>query len=138
MTLALPIFLGLYIYVYTYIHTYIHIYTYRHIHMHACIHTYIYILYMEVISLWQRLLQGNEPHDYGIYIEVELGSSTPFTQLFTEVILPAMRIATTYSWEPRDLEPMLHFLEIWEKLLHTLVLHNILDHILMPKLTTTI
>ena len=31
----------------------------------------------EVMSLWQRFLQGNEPHDYGIYTKAELASSTP-------------------------------------------------------------
>ena len=42
---------------------------------------------LEVISFWQRILKGNDPHDYDIYIEAELGSSSPHTQLFTEVIL---------------------------------------------------
>ena len=72
---------------------------------------------LEVISLWKRLLQGNEPHDYGIYIEAKLASSTPYTPLFNEVFLPAVRITTTNSWKPRDPKPMLCFLEIWEKLL---------------------
>ena len=93
---------------------------------------------LEVMSLWQKILQGNEPHDYGIYTEAELASSTPYTQLFIEVILLAVRIATINSWESRDPEPMLHFLETWEKLLPALVLHNILDHIVMPKLIATV
>ncbi|GLJ45206.1 hypothetical protein SUGI_0951530 [Cryptomeria japonica] len=93
---------------------------------------------LEVMSLWQRLLQGDEPRDYGIYTETELASSTPYTQLFTEVILPAVRIAATNSWEPRDPEPMLRFLETWEKLLPASVLYNILDHIVMPKLTAAV
>ena len=63
------------------------------------------------MSLWQRLMQGNEPHDFGIYTEAELSSSTPYTQLFIEVNLIVLRIATTNSWKPRDPEPMLHFLK---------------------------
>lgn len=39
------------------------------------------------MSLWQRLLQGNETRKYDIYIEAELASSTSFTQLFTKFIL---------------------------------------------------
>lgn len=93
---------------------------------------------LEVISLWQRLLQGNEPHDYGIYKEAKVASSTPYTQLFTEVILPIVRIAATNYWEQRDPEPMLHFLETWDKLLPASVLHNILDHIVMPKLIAAV
>uniref|UniRef100_A0A0D6QRZ5 G-patch domain-containing protein n=1 Tax=Araucaria cunninghamii TaxID=56994 RepID=A0A0D6QRZ5_ARACU len=93
---------------------------------------------LEVMTLWQRLLQGDEPRDYGIYTEAELGTSTPYTQLFTEIIFPAVRIAATNSWEPRDPEPMLRFLETWEKLLPVSVLHNILENIVMPKLTAAV
>ena len=81
---------------------------------------------------------GNDPHDYGIYTEVELSSSTPFTQLFIEVILLVVRIDATHSWEPRDPKNMLHFMETWEKLLLASLFHNILDHIVMPKLTAVV
>ena len=57
---------------------------------------------LKVKKFWQRLFKGNEPHDDGIYIEAELSSSTPFTQLFTEVIIPEVRIA-------HHPEAMLHF-----------------------------
>ena len=46
-----------------------------------------YLHGLEVMSLCQRLLQGNEHHDYDIYTQVELSSSTPYTQIFIEVIL---------------------------------------------------
>ena len=58
---------------------------------------------LEVMSLWQRLLQGNASHDYGNYIEVELSSSIPFTQIFIEVILPIVRINATI---PRSRETL--------------------------------
>ena len=109
-------------YIHTYINAYIYTYIYTYIHLHP-LHG------LEVMSLWQRLLQGNEPHYYGIYTKEELSSSTPYTQLFTEVILLVVRIVATNSWETRDPKPMLHFLETWGKLLLALVLHNILDHI---------
>ena len=53
---------------------------------------------LEVISFWQRLMQGNEPRDFGIYIEEKLASSNPYTQLFIEVNLIVLRIAATNSW----------------------------------------
>ena len=93
---------------------------------------------LEVMSLWQRLLQGNEPHDYDIYIEAKLFSSTPFTQLFNKVIILYVGIANTNSWEPKDPKPMLHVLETWKNLLLDLVHLKFLDHIVMHKLKTTI
>ncbi len=52
---------------------------------------------LEVMSLWQRILQGNDPCDYDIYAKVELSSSTPLTQLFIEVILLVVRISAMNS-----------------------------------------
>ena len=54
---------------------------------------------LEVMSLWKRLLEGNEPHDYRIYTKEELASSTPYTQLFIEVILQVLTYAILSPWK---------------------------------------
>ena len=58
---------------------------------------------LEVMSLWQRVMQWNEPRDFGIYTEEKISSSTPYTQLFIEVNPVVLRIAATNSSEQRTL-----------------------------------
>ena len=54
---------------------------------------------LEVMPLWKRLLQENKPYNYGIYAKVELASSTPYTQLFSEVILQFLAYAILSPWK---------------------------------------
>ncbi|XP_047048003.1 septin and tuftelin-interacting protein 1 homolog 1 [Lolium rigidum] len=89
---------------------------------------------LEVMSSWKDLLQGDQPYDFSDATE----SMAPYAQLVSEVILPAVRISGTNSWEARDPEPMLRFLESWERLLPPIVLHSILEHVIMPKLTAAV
>ncbi|MFS8013941.1 putative septin and tuftelin interacting protein [Helianthus anomalus] len=82
--------------------------------------------HLNVVSVWKDLLQGDEIFD------------SPYTQLFMEVVFPALRISSTNTWQARDPEPLLKFLDSWEKLMPHQALQTILDNIVMPKLSAAV
>ncbi|WOK99533.1 hypothetical protein Cni_G08245 [Canna indica] len=89
---------------------------------------------MSLMSSWRDLLQEEQPYDFS---EGPLAAS-PYAQLISEVVLPAVRISGTNTWQARDPEPMLRFLETWERLLPPIVLQSILENVVMPKLTAAV
>ncbi|XP_024404039.1 septin and tuftelin-interacting protein 1 homolog 1 [Physcomitrium patens] len=90
---------------------------------------------IEAMAAWQELLQGNEAHDHAIFQDVD---NSPYIQLVLEVVFPHIRLATTNSWQPRDPEPLLRFLEAWDKVLPGGVKQNLLEGLVMPKLTAAV
>ncbi|XP_078436550.1 GC-rich sequence DNA-binding factor-like protein with Tuftelin interacting domain-containing protein [Wolffia australiana] len=89
---------------------------------------------LKLMASVKGLLEGDQPYDYSD----DASSSSPYTRLVGEVILPAARIAGTNSWRARDPEPMLRFLETWEQLLPPPIMASILDHVVMPKLASAV
>ncbi|GJZ77623.1 septin and tuftelin-interacting protein 1 homolog 1 [Tanacetum coccineum] len=81
--------------------------------------------HVDVISVWKDLLQGDE-------------IDSPYAKLFVEAVFRAAERSSANSWQATNPEPLLHFLDIWERLMPHAALQKILDQIVMPKLLAAV
>ncbi|RAL43048.1 hypothetical protein DM860_009830 [Cuscuta australis] len=86
---------------------------------------------LEAVSPWKGLLCLEEDQSSCFSDTV---APSPYTELFMEVILPAVSKSAASSWKTSDPDLMLFFLDSWEKLLPPPVLCTILENIVLPKL----
>nr|POF02795.1 septin and tuftelin-interacting protein 1 like 1 [Quercus suber] len=80
---------------------------------------------LEVVSLWKDLLESDQEF-----------TASPYSQLISQVVSPAVRVSVINTWQARDPEPMLRFLDFWENLLPPSFLSY--DNIVMPKLSSAV
>ncbi|CAB4309774.1 unnamed protein product [Prunus armeniaca] len=64
---------------------------------------------LNVVSSWKHLLHGEGEREQ--YLDIFDNTMSPYTQLVSEVVVPAVRIAGVNTWQAKDPEPMLRFLE---------------------------
>lgn len=63
---------------------------------------------------------------------------TPFESLLWHVWLPRVRTCINNDWSPEDPVPVVKLYEMWSPLLPPFVRDNILDQLILPKLTNTV
>lgn len=61
----------------------------------------------------------------------------PYSVLIWSGVMPSVRAATN-NWNPRNYEPMASFLDAWATLLPSHILDNILEQLLLPRLTQSV
>eukprot|EP01116_Phalansterium_solitarium_P024058 TRINITY_DN8696_c0_g1_i1.p1 TRINITY_DN8696_c0_g1~~TRINITY_DN8696_c0_g1_i1.p1 ORF type:complete len:795 (+),score=358.05 TRINITY_DN8696_c0_g1_i1:102-2486(+) len=80
-------------------------------------------------------------------IETEMDDDTPvfrekgeetdvYSRLVLDVLMPKVRSCVVNDWNPYAPEGLLKFLETWRPVLPSAIFEHILDHLIMPKLTT--
>ncbi|KAL9672242.1 hypothetical protein QQ045_028492 [Rhodiola kirilowii] len=88
---------------------------------------------LELISVWKEILQSQR--EYNLESE-DLLSLYP--QLILGVVVPALRISVISKWDASYPDPMIGFLEMWEKLIPPSVWQTILDEIVFPKIAAAV
>lgn len=84
------------------------------------------------ISSWRPLLESSEQAN-AVYTDMSTRQMDPFSTLLSMTVVPGLARAITNSWEPRDPEPMLLWLDTWRDALPTDIQIIVLDTLVFPK-----
>eukprot|EP00026_Physarum_polycephalum_P001790 Phypoly_transcript_01793.p1 GENE.Phypoly_transcript_01793~~Phypoly_transcript_01793.p1 ORF type:complete len:830 (+),score=216.17 Phypoly_transcript_01793:123-2612(+) len=97
----------------------------------------------DVFGTWREILEEDTPTDYSDdqdydingYVRRDHGETTPYMQLVMDVFMAKLRSWMSNSWNVRNYEPVIQIIASWGIVLPPAVLDNILDQLVMPKLT---
>ena len=87
---------------------------------------------VENIHAWRSLLESAEQAN-AHYFDVANSSSDPYSTLLLMTVVPKLQSAVTNLWDPQTPEPMLKWLEHWQRNLPPSVEFLILDTLVFPK-----
>ena len=87
---------------------------------------------VENIHAWRSLLESAEQAN-AHYFDIANSSSDPYSTLLLMTVVPKLQSAVTNLWDPQTPEPMLKWLEHWQRNLPPSVEFLILDTLVFPK-----
>eukprot|EP01119_Soliformovum_irregulare_P005394 TRINITY_DN1715_c0_g1_i2.p1 TRINITY_DN1715_c0_g1~~TRINITY_DN1715_c0_g1_i2.p1 ORF type:complete len:734 (-),score=297.74 TRINITY_DN1715_c0_g1_i2:29-2230(-) len=88
--------------------------------------------------VWKQLTSGESEIIDADTFQVENTEPDVYTQLICDLILPKFRTCITGEWEIRNPENCLKLIDTWEHLLPRVVLRNVLDQLIFPRISREI
>ncbi len=87
---------------------------------------------LEQAESWKPLLESAEQAN-AVFADVAASNADPYTALLNATVIPGLASAVTNSWEPREPEPMLAWMDAWREALPMGVQISILETLVFPK-----
>ncbi|XP_062546790.1 septin-interacting protein 1 [Armigeres subalbatus] len=86
-------------------------------------------LHLDLFKRWRSILGSSDTEKRNLL--------DPYSGLIWSGVIPSIRSAAT-TWDPRIHQPMIALLDAWAPLLPSWILDNVLEQIVMNKLTTAV
>ncbi|KAL0089236.1 GC-rich sequence DNA-binding factor-like protein-domain-containing protein [Phycomyces blakesleeanus] len=92
------------------------------------------------VQRWRKLLRSNDDRDeFGDLIASKgVNLATPYETMMNTIWLTKVRSAINNRWNVRQPEPLIILLEAWKPLLPRFIFENIINQLLLPKITTAV